>query len=60
MRNDKFRVSEWMEKTVRKIDHPGIYHTFVAHDDWCNTLKTGRGQDCNCDPDVEVVEDRGD
>lgn len=33
----------------------GIVMLTVAHDDWCKTLKTGVGADCNCNP-VESVE----
>ena len=26
------------------------------HDSWCRTLKTGNGNDCNCDPWVQFYE----
>ena len=29
----------------------GVMVVQLAHDDWCATLKTGRGGDCNCTPD---------
>ena len=30
---------------------PGVIIVRLAHDDWCKTLRTGRGGDCCCDPD---------
>lgn len=30
---------------------PGVIITRFQHDDWCKTLKTGRGDDCCCNPD---------
>jgi hypothetical protein len=30
----------------------GIFHTLVAHEDWCKTMKTGNGSDCTCDPET--------
>lgn len=27
----------------------------IAHEEWCNTLKTGKGGDCNCDPVVRMI-----
>ena len=26
------------------------------HDDWCKTLKTRNGDDCNCDVEVQFVD----
>lgn len=28
----------------------GVFLLEVAHDDWCRTMKTGNGSDCNCNP----------
>ncbi len=36
----------------------GLFVLNVAHDSWCKTLKTGRGQDCNCDPDHRLLKFR--
>jgi len=34
---------------------PGVAtHINVAHDDWCAIYAGGR---CNCDPDIQVIED---
>lgn len=43
-------------------DSPGVFITEHRHDDWCQTLKTGSGLDCNCEPDVLIfrVDDRED
>lgn len=30
---------------------PGILIVQLRHDGWCKTLKTGHGDDCNCNPD---------
>jgi len=27
----------------------------ICHDDWCKTLKTGDGNDCNCNPVTRMV-----
>jgi hypothetical protein len=27
-----------------------VTHVMIAHDDWCGTMKTGSGSDCNCTP----------
>ena len=29
-----------------------VFHSMIAHDDWCLTLKTGNGGDCNCTPTI--------
>jgi hypothetical protein len=29
-----------------------VTHVMIAHDDWCGTMKTGSGGDCNCNPRV--------
>ena len=29
---------------------PGVYHSVVKHDDWCNLLSRKGG--CNCEPTV--------
>ena len=26
----------------------------ICHDDWCNTLKTNDGLDCNCAPHIQL------
>jgi hypothetical protein len=31
---------------------PVVVHAVYQHDDWCRTLVTGRGSDCNCNPTV--------
>ena len=28
---------------------PGLYHQYIAHDDWCAIWSVGK---CNCDPDI--------
>jgi hypothetical protein len=33
---------------------PGVFHTVYQHDDWCRTLVTGRGTDCNCNPTISM------
>jgi hypothetical protein len=30
----------------------GLYVIHYEHDDWCRTLITNRGVDCNCNPDI--------
>jgi len=30
----------------------GVFHTQMAHEDWCKTMKTGNGSDCTCEPEV--------
>lgn len=37
----------------------GVMVVQLAHDDWCATLKTGRGGDCNCTPDETYWLDQG-
>ena len=32
------------------IEGGGLIMVQIAHDDWCKTLKTGNGSDCNCNP----------
>jgi len=32
-----------------------IYILRVEHDDWCETLKSGSGLDCNCNPVTRMV-----
>ena len=34
--------------------NPGVFVMEYQHDDWCKTLRTGRGSDCNCNPDMKV------
>ena len=52
MKRDDFlrnTVMAWPQ--VAKIPSgPCVIHTVYQHDDWCKTLKTGRGGDCNCNP----------
>lgn len=35
-------------------EQPGLYILHVAHDDWCQTLRTGNGLDCNCSPETTL------
>jgi hypothetical protein len=30
----------------------GVVHAVYSHDDHCNAPRTGRGSDCNCNPDL--------
>ena len=32
----------------------GVFMLRFSHDDWCPTLKTGKGGDCACNPDVKL------
>ena len=32
----------------------GVTIINICHDDWCKTLKTGNGADCNCNPTQEI------
>jgi hypothetical protein len=36
---------------------PGVHFMSVYHDDHCQTLVTGAGSDCDCDPTTEVHRD---
>ena len=33
---------------------PGFYQPAIMHDDWCNSIKTKKPNDCNCFPDITV------
>jgi hypothetical protein len=37
---------------------PKVHHAFVAHDSWCKTMNTGRGSDCNCNPEISYGRQR--
>lgn len=43
------------EMTQAIAGQAGVFVLNVAHDDWCMTLKTGRGDDCNCSPDHQLL-----
>ncbi|MBP5996967.1 MAG: hypothetical protein KA535_03365 [Azonexus sp.] len=32
----------------------GFYYNTIEHDEWCKTLKTGHGEDCNCNPTESI------
>lgn len=34
----------------------GLFVLRVEHDDTCPTLRTNRGEDCNCSPDYKLVQ----
>lgn len=36
---------------------PGMHHIKVAHDDWCEKLKSGG--ECNCNPEVSYMFQEG-
>lgn len=38
---------------------PGVHMVEYQHDDTCPTLKTGRGFDCNCKPNIYLVTLKG-
>ena len=33
---------------------PGLWHADIRHDDWCGIF---RGQRCDCEPDIRIVDD---
>lgn len=41
------------EKLLEALKHPGMYHLFVRHDDWCPLLLNDGV--CICSPDLELV-----
>jgi hypothetical protein len=50
------RILSWPEvppeQLLSVMSRPGVVHAVYQHDDWCRTLVTGRGSDCNCNPTV--------
>lgn len=51
------RKPNWLKPTLDLKPEKGkLYRQLVRHDSWCQTLKTGDGMLCNCNPDVTLVE----
>jgi hypothetical protein len=40
------------EEARASLRTPGVTHVLIAHDAWCQTLKTGNGEDCDCNPET--------
>jgi hypothetical protein len=55
-RSPRGRILSWPEvppeQLLSVMSRPGVVHAVYQHDDWCRTLVTGRGSDCNCNPTV--------
>ena len=48
------RVPVTPEQALDLITSGGAVLMFeLQHDTWCRTLKTGNGNDCNCNPDQQ-------
>lgn len=41
------------------LTQPGIIHAVYSHDSGCQTLRTGRGSDCNCNPSLTFHREPG-
>lgn len=41
------------EELIEAVTDGGrVIHAMHAHEQWCETIRTGRGADCTCKPDV--------
>jgi hypothetical protein len=45
-------ISEQEALTLMTSGAGHVAHMMCAHDDWCSTMQTGNGSDCNCNPRV--------
>jgi hypothetical protein len=55
-------MNEYVIRQIRlwralRIEKPGMFHTYISHDDWCEVLK-GMAE-CNCSPDITIKDEIG-
>ncbi len=44
------QIMQWPVLPPGEFPKGRVSHMMVRHDDWCKTLQTGNGEDCNCEP----------
>jgi len=47
-----------MQDLLEALSKPGVHQMIFQHDDDCKTLKTGKGSDCTCDPDIKIISEQ--
>jgi len=54
------QLPKYIKKALeeKKLPTKGIHHMAVFHDHWCE-LYQGRSNDCNCNPDVQIMPEKG-